>query len=242
MSRLYLLLIHFPLLLFLASCASDYERLQEATPTPFNDKPLTEWEEPFTAAWADPQLKEQKVLSKKILIKPLTLSYLNPSPEEGSRKKKWADRLSLYFDQHLAEKIKNSPVASSRITNSESSADFVMEPALIQLNPTRYGLNFISFGTSLFIPMVSYAFTPFTYGEMTMMVKIYDRRHKNKVYAVFADYKRDEPTVFGSIRDFTAYGHHYKTMDAWAEMMTQLLSSQPGERLEKPKWITLNPF
>lgn len=225
---------------FLASCASDYERLRELPKNDFVTQQMTEWEKPFTAIWVDPKIKEQKIAKKKVFIKGITLDYIQP-PLEGDRRETWARRLALYFDQQLTAKIKEDPVASSRVINSPEKAQYIMEPALVQVNRTMYGLNFLSFGTSFFIPMITYAFNPFTYGEMTLMVRIKDAK-TGKVYITFADYKKDEPTVFGSVRDFTPYGHHFKTVDMWTDKLSHLIGAEPGTEIKKETWITLNPF
>lgn len=226
-----------PTLSLAISCSSDFEQLPK---TGFAPQELQEWGKPFTAIWTDPNLKRQKIPNQKSFIKPISTAWLDQKQISDS-KRKAIDKLTLYFDQQLADQIKNNTVTKAKIVNDPKKARFFIEPALVQVEPTLYGWNFLSFGTSLFVPMISYAFNPFTHGEMTMVIKVSDTKTR-KVYVVMADHKEDEPTIFGSIRDFTPYGHHFRTMDMWAEKLTDLLASKPGEEIKKPLWITLNPF
>lgn len=224
------------IIFFFSACSSDFENLAKSD---FSSHELKPWGKPFTALWTDPQVKDKKIATQKIFIKPLNTHYLPKSDSEFENNA--IQRLSLYFDQNLAEKIKQNSTAAYRTTNDIKNARFLLEPALVQVEPTLYGLNFLSFGTSLFVPLVSYAFNPFTHGEMTLMAKISDSK-TGRVYAVFADHRPDEATIFGSIRDFTPYGHHFRTMDMWTDKMADILGSEPGQEIKNPRWITLNPF
>lgn len=247
------------LFLCLFSCSSDFDNLPKSDFAPHE---LTEWDKPFTGIWVDPQAQDQKINEKKLFIKPISLDYLNPplidtdkeGPDKVSlsfthqlslRKNTYRNekvkKLATYFDEQLSEKIKANPTTAARVADDIKKAQFIVEPALVKVRATKSGWNLLSFGTSLVVPMVSYAFSPFTYGDMALMIKVSDSK-TGKVYGVFADYKKDQPSVFGSIRDYSPYAHHRRTIDVWTSKMVDLLAAKPGEEVEKPLWITLNPF
>lgn len=222
----------------LASCSTDLSKIPV---TSFAPQKLEKWNEPFDGIWVDPKAQnEVKTPMRTIYVAPVTTQYLTP-PVTDADDQAAVKKLSDYFDQKLKQCLSGLPSSKLKIVNSPQKSEIIMEPALVQITPTKSYLNFCSFGTSLFVPYVSYAISPFASGNMVMVCKFVDTKTK-KTIAVMADYRDDEPSVLGSLRDYTKYGHHYKTIDMWAKKMAERVNADMGQKVAAPVWITLNPF
>ncbi len=225
------------LLLALSACAPGIKDIPE---TAFNTKPLEKWNAPFSGIWVDSSLKEYKVTAQKIYVAPATLDYITP-PLADDEERQDVQKLADFYNNELKKNLSLKEQQHLKIVDSAKKADFILETAFVKVKPTKKYLNWLSFGTSLFVPYVSMAISPLATGEMAMVARLKSAK-TGKVVVAFADIRDDEPSLFGSLRDYTSYGHHYQTADMWADKMSDVLSSKPGTKIKAPLWFTLSPF
>lgn len=223
--------------LYLTSCSNDLEKIPT---TPFATQKLEKWDDPFDGIWVDPTTKTQKTPKRTLYIAPTTINFLTP-PMDDAKDQQTAQQLASYLDNKLKQDLGKLPAEQIILVDSPKKAEVMMEIALVTIKPTKSYLNYLSMGTSFFVPYVSSVFSKFSSGEMVMVCKFSDAQTK-KPMAIMADYRPDEPALLGSFRDYTRFGHHYKTIDMWSNKLTQRLAARIDEKVAPPIWITLNPF
>lgn len=223
--------------LYLTSCANDLEKIPT---TPFATQKLEKWNDPFDGIWVDPTTKTQKTPKHTLYVAPTTIDFLTP-PMDDAEDQQTAQQLAAYLDNKLKQDLGKLSAEQIKLVDSPQKAEVMMEIALVTIKPTKSYLNYLSMGTSFFVPYVSSIFSKFSSGEMVMVCKFSDAQTK-KPMAIMADYRPDEPALLGSFRDYTRFGHHYKTIDMWSNKLTQRLAARIDEKVAPPIWITLNPF
>ena len=200
----------FPLVFVCAALASLFcsctEHLLAKIPkTEFASETLQPWNAPFEGLWVNPKVQGKEKHYTRLYIAPTTIDYLTPEaghhwhPEEF---KAQAVKLAGEFDRKLREDLAAQPGLPIALADSRQKADLVLETAFVSINRTLVGVNLLSLGSSFFIPGVSYGLGLISKGDMAMTGRVTDARTGERL-AVFGDYRSDEPTVFGSVRDYT---------------------------------------
>ncbi len=200
------------------------------------NKPLTVWNHPFSAIWLDKSISKTPYPVNKIYVEPASV-YL--SGEHSQSETNAARQLCAFLNDTFSELAKERDLKC--LVSNRSESDIFLKPKIIDIERTHCIISYCSLGTSLFVPYVSYMLEYFVAGKMTMAVKLFETS-TNKELAIMVDYRKDEPTLFGSFRDYTFYGQHKKTVRMWADRLCVLLASPPRQGAEPPIWFTINPF
>lgn len=231
----------------MSSCAqtartqADLERIPK---TEFANAPLQVWNAPFQGLWVNPAAGLNRESPRKLYIAPVTAEYMTESPRRRWFPGEYAEAmrdLAALFDRELKEKMALRPSLRASLADSPDRADLALEVALVKLDRTLVGVNLLSMGTSFFVPGVSYALGFLSKGDMAMVGRVREVE-SGRILAVFGDYREDEPTVFGSVRDYTMYGSHRKTIRMWSAKLAELLAAGGKGRVAPEAWWTLNPF
>lgn len=228
--------------LFLCSCTQ--EMIRQIPKTEFASEPLQPWNAPFQGLWLNPKAKDSQKAHHKIYLAPVTTKYLTESPRDKWFPKEYAEatrKLSSRFDEQIRAHLVPPPNAKYTLVSSPHDADITIELAIVKLDRTLVSLNILSLGTSFFIPGVSSAIGLVSKGDIAMVGKIRDNRTK-QLLAVFGDYRTDEPTLFGSLRDYTLYGSHEKAIDMWSRKLAELINKGNEGKVDPAIWFTLDPF
>lgn len=232
---------------FFASCtqtARTEAALDHIPKTAFADVPLQVWNAPFQGLWVNPNVDLHRESPRKLYIAPVTTDYMTESPRRRWFPEEYAEvmrELSGLFDRELKEKVRLQPSLQSSLVDRRDQAELALEVALVKLDRTLVGVNLLSMGTSFFVPGVSYALGFLSKGDMAMVGRVREVE-SGRILAVFGDYRQDEPTVFGSLRDYTMYGSHRRTIRMWSDKLAELLAAGGKGHVAPATWMTLNPF
>ena len=225
-------------------CSCTEHLLAKIPKTEFAPETLQPWNAPFEGLWVNPKVQGKEKHYKRLYIAPTTIDYLTPGadrhwhPEEF---KAQAMKLAGEFDRKLREDLAAQPGLPIALADSRQKADLVLETAFVSINRTLVGVNLLSLGSSFFIPGVSYGLGLISKGDMAMSGRVTAARTGERL-AVIGDYRSDEPTVFGSARDYTMYGNHRKTIDMWSAKLAELIAKGRNGKVAPALWFTLNPF
>lgn len=207
---------------------------------PYNEfapQKMEKWNEPFTGVWVGDKLKNKEHNSKTIYIAPIDLRYLQSENNSEEDKQEQA-KLASYFDSELKKDLAKYGVS---VISSPKDADLELQLALVKISRTKAYLSYASLGTSFFIPYVGSVISALAHGDMALAGRFIDPKTK-RVEAAFVDYREDEPSVLGAVRDYTYYGHHRKTVDMWTDKLAELIAVRQQKKIKAPIWFTINPF
>ena len=232
-------LLVFCVVFLSVSCGSGpfSNHLKEIPSNSFASEPLKKWGAPFTGIWQDSRLEKYRGSFSKMYIAPVSLDHVQSSRMDADDLAKYKE-FGRYLDAELAKDLKKEGMS---VVSSPKEANLILELALVKVEPTKAIYHYFSLGTSFFVPYVGSLISMKAKGEMVLMGKIVEAKTK-KTLVVFGDYRGDEPTAFGSLRDYTRYGHHYQTLDMWSDRIVALLKSRGNSKVKAPIWFTLSPF
>lgn len=233
----------FPLFcaaLSVLTCSCTEHLLARIPKTEFAPEPLQPWNAPFEGLWTNPKTQGKEKHYHRLYIAPVTIDYLTPPADTHWHSEEFqgqAVKLAAEFDRKLREELARQPGLPITVADSWNKADLALEIAIVHMDRTLVAVNMISLGSSFFIPGLSYGLGLFSNGDMAMTGRLTDTR-----LAVFGDYRSDEPTVFGSLRDYTMYGNHRKTIGMWSVKLAELIARGNNGKVAPALWFTLNPF
>lgn len=220
------------------------ESFDKIPKTEFAAVPLQVWNAPFQGLWVNPVADLHRESPPRLYIAPVTTGYMTESLRRRWFPEEYAEAmrdLAALFDRELKEKAALQPALQASLVDSPKQAELALEVALVKLDRTLVGVNLLSMGTSFFVPGVSYAIGLLSKGDMAMVGRVREVK-TGKLLAVFGDYRQDEPTVFGSVRDYTMYGSHRKTIRMWSTKLAELLAAGGKGHVAPAMWWTLDPF
>lgn len=212
--------------------------------TEFAPQQLHPWNAPFEGLWVNPKTKGNEKHYQRLYIAPVTIDYLTPPADKhwhSEEFKTQAVKLAAGFDRTLREELSRQPKLPITVTDNRNKADLALEVAIVHMDRTLVAVNMVSLGSSFFIPGVSYGLGLISNGDMAMTGRLTDTR-SGELLAVFGDYRSDEPAVFGSLRDYTMYGNHRKTIGMWSAKLAELIARGKNGKVVPALWFTLNPF
>jgi len=192
--------------------------------TPFHKA----WRNPSPAAWNRVQGFE------RVVIMPVSTSYLNASPEQRAQ----GEKLALYMREQFEKEFAKS--GKYRVVTKPGPRTLELDLALVQLKPTNVAGNVASTGASAVVPGANFVGGQFTHGNVAFEAKLRNGG-TGELLAQYADSQRDKMSFF-SIRDYSAYGHSRKAIDDWAKQMEQLATTPRTHKVESAMRLTLNPF
>jgi len=190
----------------------------------------------FHRAWCEPDVDWEAY--RKILIPPANVEFL--------RKVTWWEDTTL-ADQcderirELAQFTRNEFVEAHRrnkhkyhleVVDEADAGTVILEIALTEVVPTKAWLN-----------AVAYAGTMMTFakGAVAMEARLRDGG-TGRVIAKFTDRRKGKRNLFGSVRDFTWYGHAKAIIREWAKLSVIITNAEADDVIEDQPPFELKPW
>lgn len=183
---------------------------------------------------------------KKILVLPVRTDLLEKEFEheiedetERAKRVKAAREVAVYFKQKIIDEMHAFPNYPYEVIDTQVPDCFVLEFALVELEPTKVEYNLLGTVAGVFVPGGSVIGRAAT-GGIAFEAQIRDGSN-NKVIIEFRDRETDKTSLF-TVKDFEEYGHIYKSIDEWAEQYAELSATARTHRVSDSLPFTLNPL
>ena len=203
---------------------------------------------PFNGiAYIDPARVDQMHQDiKKILVLPVRTDLLEKEliteiPDERKRTQRIdeAKEIGRYFHDRIIAAMKAYPNYPYEIITEQTKDCFVLEFALVELDPTKIEFNLLGTAVGFFVPgggAIGRAAT----GGIAFEAQIRDGSN-NKVIIEFKDRETDKSSLF-TVKDFEEYGHIRESIDEWAEQYAELSSTARTHRVSDSLPFTISPL
>ena len=183
---------------------------------------------------------------KKILVLPVRTDLLEKEfAHEIEDEKLRAQRveeareIAVYFREKILAAMAAYPNYPYERIESQVPDCFVLEFALVELDPTKIEYNLLGTIAGAFVPGAGVIGRAAT-GGIAFEAQIRDGVN-NKVVIEFRDRETDKTALF-SVKDFEEYGHIRKSVDEWAEQYAELSATARTHRVSDSSPFTLNPL
>jgi len=183
---------------------------------------------------------------KKILVLPVRTDLLEKEFEreiedESIRAKRISEarEIAVYFRDRIKAAMAAYPNYPYEVIDTQVPDCFVLEFALVELEPTKIEYNVLGTVAGVFVPgggVIGRAAT----GGVAFEAQIRDGSN-NKIIIEFRDRETDKTALF-SVKDFEEYGHIRRSIDEWAEQYAELSSTARNHRVSDSSPFTLNPL
>ena len=203
---------------------------------------------PFNGiAYIDPERVDYlHATIKKILVLPVRTDLLEKEFErdiedenERATRIKEARAIAQYFHERIIAEMHAFPNYPYEVIETQVPDCFVLEFALVELDPTKVEYNLLGTIAGAFVPGGSVIGRAAT-GGIAFEAQIRDGVN-NKVIIEFRDRETDKTALF-SVKDFEEYGHIRKSVDEWAEQYAELSATARTHRVSDSLPFTLNPL
>jgi hypothetical protein len=203
---------------------------------------------PFNGiAYIDPvRVDQMHAQIKKILVLPirtdlLEKEFLTDIPDEQQRAQRIeeAKEIARYFHDRIIAAMKAYPNYPYEIIDKQTPDCFVLEFALVELEPTKIEYNMLGTVAGFFVPGAG-AIGRAATGGIAFEAQIRDGSN-NKVIIEFKDRETDKTSLF-TVKDFEEYGHIRESIDEWAEQYAELSSTARTHRVSDSLPFTISPL
>ena len=203
---------------------------------------------PFNGvSYLDPvKVDQMHQTCKKIVILPVRVDLLKNEMEKEiedkeflEQRKEEADEIAHYFTDRLKEAIKNYKDYPYILLDKPEPDSFVVEFALVELNPTKASYNLLGNVAGFFFPgggIIGRAGT----GSVAFEAQIRDGT-TNEILIEFRDREADKSNLF-TLKDFQEYAHIRNAIDEWAEQYAELSATSRTHRVADSIPFTLSPI
>ena len=239
--------------LMLTACSSTF-KASSAPTTPFlvHGSELHPWYDraPFDAVWsAQPgKVVTQQATVRKIYIAPINTDYLNKTLDKDGQ---WVvgDKLSTddvkafttYLRQSFVNAIKRNSETNLQIVEQSGVDTLTLAIALVELQPTRIGVNAATDIGGLVVPGsklimdagvvgTQAASGAISGGVVAVEMKLIDGA-TGAVVAEAKDREADPASVLPNYKDFEEYGWSRETADDWANEVAKLFSTPADKKV-----------
>lgn len=183
---------------------------------------------------------------KKICILPVRTDFIAKEidkefddPDDREQRKEEVDEIAKYFTEKVKAAILAYPNYPYKLIENPEPESFVVEFALVELEPTSASVNVLAQIASFFVPgggLLSRAAS----GVVAFEAQIRDGT-TNQVIIEFKDRESDKTSPF-SVKDFQMYGHVRRSIDEWAEQYAELSSTARTHRVSDSLPFSINPL
>lgn len=183
---------------------------------------------------------------KKIVVLPVRTDLIEKEFEreisddaERAQRISEAREIANYFTDRIKAAMRGYPNYPYEIIDQQVPDSFVLEFALVELEPTKITYNLLGTIAGFFIPgggIIGRAAT----GGIAFEAQIRDGSNSN-IIIEFRDRETDKTAPF-TVRDFEKYGHVRKSIDEWAEQYAELSATARTHRVSDSLPFTLNPL
>lgn len=183
---------------------------------------------------------------KKIVILPVRVDLLEKEfdreisdPDKRAQRKEEAQEIAHYFTDRLKAAILNYKDYPYKLLGNPEPNSFVVEFALVELDPTLISVNVLGAIAGFFVPgggLIGRAAS----GSVAFEAQIRDGT-TNEILIEFRDREADKTAPF-TIKDFQEYAHIRQTIEEWADQYAELSATSRTHKVSGSLPFTLNPF
>jgi hypothetical protein len=203
---------------------------------------------PFNGvAYLNPvKVDEMHASCKKIVILPIRTDLLEkemereiPDEKLRSQRMEEAQEIARYFYDRLRTAITEYKDYPYQLLDKPEPDSFVVEFALVELDPTSISINVLGAVAGFFVPgggLIGRAAS----GSIAFEAQIRDGS-TNEILIEFRDREADKTAPF-TIKDFQEYAHIRKVVEEWADQYAELSATSRTHRVSDSLPFTLSPI
>ena len=183
---------------------------------------------------------------KKLVFLPVRTDLLEKElakeisdPKKLEQRIEEAQEIASYFHERLVAAAKAYENYPYTILDKPEPDSFIVEFALVELEPTSVSVNAFGAVLGYFVPgggLIGRAAS----GAIAFEAQIRDGS-TNEILIEFRDREKDKTSPF-SLKDFQEYAHIRRSIDEWAEQYAELSATARHHRVADSFPITLNPI
>lgn len=203
---------------------------------------------PFNGvAYLNPErVDEMHATCKKIVILPIRTDLIEKEmqreiEDEDLRAQRMEEvqEIAKYFHDRLKTAIKNYKNYPYELLEKPEPDSFVLEIALVELDPTLISVNVLGAVAGFFVPgggLIGRAAS----GSVAFEAQLRDGKN-NEILVEFRDREADKTAPF-TFKDFQEYAHIRQAIDEWAEQYAELSATSRTHKVSDSFPFTLSPL
>ena len=206
------------------------------------------WRAPFDRAWfADKEkFKKMKLSYRKLYIRPVDVTHLSKAGSWGNfsslgqaNDPKDVSDMAEYMKTAFTKAIKNHPTQAIKIVDQPGPETFILELALVELNPTKVAVNATGTAVGFFVPGSGLISTTGK-GSIAFEAIVKDGETE-EVLVTFADRQEDKVTLM-NYRSYLRYGFGRLIVNEWADQYAELSMTGLEHKVEGSSPFKLLPW
>lgn len=203
---------------------------------------------PFNGvAYLNPErVDEMHATCKKIVILPIRTDLIEKEMRREIEDEEFlaqrmdeVQEIAKYFHDRLKTAIKNYKDYPYELLEKPEPDSFVLEVALVELDPTLISVNVLGAVAGFFVPgggLIGRAAS----GSIAFEAQLRDGTN-NEILVEFRDREADKTAPF-TLKDFQEYAHIRQAIDEWAEQYAELSATSRTHKVADSFPFTLNPI
>ncbi len=216
---------------------------------------------PWDAVWSSQpgHIMARSDVPRKIFVAVVDTTYLNKTKNkrgqwvgDGDLDQKDVQEITHLLRTSFMESIKANPSTNLELQDRPGPGTMVLRLSLIELSPTRVGVNGVADVGGLIIPGsklveeaaglgVQAAGGEIAAGTIAIEMKITDGL-SGAVLAEMKDRENDPASVLPNYRDFEEYGWSRKTIANWSQQFVQVFSTVASEQVGVASNVSILPW